>query len=78
MNRFEKMDLLEATLRKEDPKASLAIIYARMYGILSAHITDEVADTILRLKGIAVDEQECSRCGKIVSPLDHPEIGCDI
>ena len=56
MNRFDKMNLLEATLRKEEPKANLATIYAKMYGILSAYITDEQIDRILEIKGIEIKE----------------------
>jgi hypothetical protein len=47
MTKTEKLDLIEKLIRQEDPKASLAIVYARMYGVLSAYITDEALDAIL-------------------------------
>jgi hypothetical protein len=58
MNKYKKLKLVERALRVADPKASKETIVARMYGILSAHITQEQVDYILELRGIDIKVAE--------------------
>lgn len=58
MNKYKKLKLVEQMLRAADPKASKETIVARMYGILSAHITQEQVDYILELRGIDIKVTE--------------------
>jgi hypothetical protein len=46
------IQLVEKSLEIENPEESLAMRYAKMYGILSAYITPEQAETILRHRAI--------------------------
>ena len=50
----EMIQLLEKSLEIENPSEPLAMRYAKMYGILSAYITREQAETILRHRGITL------------------------
>lgn len=58
MNKYKKLKLVEQALLKSDPNASKHTIFARMYGILSAHITQEQVDEILEIRGIKIEVLE--------------------
>lgn len=55
MTKDEKLTLLENEFRKDGDSQS--IVYARMYGMLSAWVRDEDLDTMLRYRGITLDNQ---------------------
>lgn len=46
---------LEADVKAKNPTYDLGMVYASMYGMLSAYITLEQLETILRHKGIDLD-----------------------
>jgi hypothetical protein len=50
MTKSEKLALIENLLLQEDPKMSKAILYAKMYGTLSAYVSDETLDAIIENK----------------------------
>lgn len=52
MNKDEKLALLEKAVT--EPGDSNGIVFARMYGMLSAWVRDEDLDTMLRYRGIEV------------------------
>jgi hypothetical protein len=58
MNKYEKIGLLQRKFEKLDPNASLQTIYARMYGTLSARITDKQVDEMLEDHGIEIPEEK--------------------
>lgn len=58
MNKYKKIELLQKKFEKLDPDASQYIIYARMYGVLSAHLTPAQVDEMLEIHGIEIPEEE--------------------
>lgn len=56
MTKNEMLEAVENIQRMLDPKQSDAVFYARMYGTLFAHITEEQAETILRHARKRLDE----------------------
>lgn len=50
MTRDEKLALLEDLFRQEDDRQSM--VYARMYGMLSAWVRDEDLDQMLAFRGL--------------------------
>jgi hypothetical protein len=58
MNKYEKINLLQKAFEKADPNASQQTIYARMYGTLSARITDKQIDEMLADWNIEIPEEK--------------------
>jgi hypothetical protein len=58
MNKYKKIDLLQKKFEKLDPTADQRTIYARMYGTLSARITDKQVDEMLADHGIEIPEEK--------------------
>jgi hypothetical protein len=58
MNKYKKIDLIQKAFEKADPNADQRIIYARMYGILSARITNEQVDEIIADWNIEIPEEK--------------------
>jgi hypothetical protein len=58
MNKYKKIDLLQKAFEKADPEASQYTIYARMYGTLSARLTNEQVDEMLADYGIEIPEEK--------------------
>lgn len=55
MDKYQKLDLIEAKLKAEAPTDSIGTIYARMYGKLTVMVTDEAVDQLLKFEGISLD-----------------------
>lgn len=58
MNKYKKIELLQKKFEKLDPDASQYTIYARMYGTLSARLTNEQVDEMLADYGIEIPEEK--------------------
>jgi hypothetical protein len=58
MNKYEKINLLQKKFEKLDPTADQRTIYARMYGTLTARITNEQVDEMLADHGIEIPEEK--------------------
>lgn len=56
MNNIEMLKALEDHFKAKNPTDNVAMTFARMYGCLSAYITDEQLATILRHKDIELKE----------------------
>lgn len=59
MNITEMLALLEQNQKEKHPAYAkdIGLLYASMYGMLSAYITEEQLLTILRHRGIELDNQ---------------------
>jgi hypothetical protein len=53
MTKDEKLALLENIVRNQDENTHL--VYARMYGMLSAWVRDEDLDFMLKYRGVDLD-----------------------
>jgi hypothetical protein len=58
MNKYKKIALLQKAFEKADPTADQRTIYARMYGTLTARITNEQVDEMLADHHIEIPEDE--------------------
>ena len=65
--------MLQAQIEFEFPEDDQALIYARMVGTLLAWTDKETLIKIVELR-----QEECNRCGKLVLPSQHSEMGCDL
>ena len=72
-NWIELQDAIVAEMKREYPNDDLAMTYARFLGKLLAYADNSTLEKIL--SGYT---SECARCGEMVLPSEHPEIGCDL
>jgi hypothetical protein len=64
---------LQSEIEFENPSDTSDLTYARMLGLIFAHTSNETLEFILQLR-----KKECVRCGEIVLPSQHSEMGCDL